>query len=209
MRNTQHTPRPDTAGSDTSQPDLTRLNLTKLIGPSPLVQGLARWLLGGALCFAAWQIHRVAPLPGLIAVGLAPFVNMYLFFRGLSLMHRGILHWKTSRAATRLHLAPDWGSCGGGYLLVDESRGVWVANGASGTLDALADVTCRVRDQAFLLDLHEDKDAAPVVSVGMGDAQEMEAVAARLVRAVAEHKAQRPRDHHPSSNSSSTRNERT
>lgn len=176
MRNTAHTTRPDR----------TRVDLTRLIGPSPLAQGLARWVLGGVLSFAAWQIHTVAPLPGVIAVGLAPFANIYLFFRGLSLMHRGILHWKTCRAARRLHLAPDWGSCGGGYLLVDERRGVWVANGVSGALDALADVTCRVRDQAFLLNLHEDKTAAPVVSVGMGDAQELAAVAARLARAAAE-----------------------
>lgn len=182
MRNTEHTTPSDTT------PDPGKPNLTRLIGPSPLARGLARWALGGVLSFAAWQFHRVAPMPGLVAVGLAPFANMYLFFRGLSLMHRGILHWKTCRAARRLGLAPDWGTSGGGYLLVDESRGVWVANGASGRLDALADVICRVRDQAFLLDLHEDKDAAPVASVGMGDAQELEAVAARLIRVAAEYR---------------------
>ena len=113
---------------------------------------------------------------------------MYLFFRGLSLMHRGILHWKTCRAARRLGLAPGWGSSGGGYLLVDEDRGMWVANGVSGTLDTLADVTCGIRDQAFVLELREAKDAAPVVGVGMNDAAELEAVAARLVRSAAEYR---------------------
>ena len=160
----------------------------RLLGPSPFVQGVARWPLAGVLSFAAWQFHRVAPLAGLVGVGLAPFANMYLFFRGLSLMHRGILHWKTCRAARRLGLAPGWGSSGGGYLLVDEDRGMWVANGVSGTLDTLADVTCRVRDQAFVLELREAKDAAPVVGVGMNDAAELEAVAARLVRSAAEYR---------------------
>lgn len=161
----------------------------QLLGPSPFMQGVARWALAGALCFAAWQFYRVAPLAGLVGVGLAPFANMYLFFRGLSLMHRGILRWKTCRMAERLGLEPDWGSSGGGYLLVDESRGVWVANGVSGTLEAIADVTCRVRDQAFLLELREEKDAPPLIGVGMNDAAELEAVAARLLRSAAECRA--------------------
>ena len=65
---------------------------------------------------------------------------------------------------------------------------LWMKTGVSGTLDTLADVTCRVRDQAFVLELREAKDAAPVVGVGMNDAAELEAVAARLVRSAAEYR---------------------
>lgn len=158
----------------------------RFLGPSPFLHGLGRWALAGLLSCGAWHLYLVAPLPGLIGVGLAPFANMYLFFRGFNLIQRGVPHWKTRRLAQRLHLTPDWGCAEGGYLLVDERQGVWVANGVTGRLADLAELTCKVEEQAFLLELREDGDA-PLATVGVGSLQRLESVAARLCHASASH----------------------
>lgn len=157
------------------------------LGPSPFLQGLGRWALAVLLTCSAWQIYVLAPLPGLIGVGLAPFVNMYLFFRGLSFMQRGILHWQTARTARRLRLEPNWGCSTGGYLLVDDGKGIWVGNGRAGRLSELASLCCRTEERAFLLELRKDEDPAPLVSVGVKDEAELELVSARLAESARGH----------------------
>ncbi len=157
--------------------------------PSPFFRGLWRWVLAVLFSFGAWQIYVLAPLPGLIGVGLAPFVNMYLFFRGLGFMQRGILHWRTVRTARRLQLEPGWGASSGGYLLVDDKKGLWVGNGRAGRLSELGSLCCRVEERAFLLELRKDEDSAPLVSVGVEDEAELELVCARLAESARGHGA--------------------
>lgn len=100
-----------------------------LLGPSPLLKGLCMWGLGAGYCVAAWHVNQAAPMLGLALMGLAPFVNLFCFFRGLTCLRRAYLRWRTVRVATRLGLSPTWGDGRAGFFLVDEAKGFCVLNG--------------------------------------------------------------------------------
>ncbi|MEG1609957.1 MAG: hypothetical protein RR317_02100 [Bilophila sp.] len=135
--------------------------VSRLLGPPPCIQGFLRWGLAGLTSLGAWHLHQWAPVPGLVVIGLAPFVNMFLFFRGLSFMSRTIPYCKTRLCARRLRLTPTWGSASGGYLLVDESAGLWVADGVAGRFDELSVLAYRSDGQAFRLELYTRQGANP------------------------------------------------
>lgn len=181
--------------------------VSRLLGPPPCMQGFLRWGLAVLASIGAWHLHQWAPIPGLVVIGLTPFLNMFLFFRGLAFMSRTIPYCKTRLCARRLGLAPAWGSATGGYLLVDESAGLWVADGIAGRFDELSVLACRSDGQAYRLEFYTEPGAVPpalrrargliqevapktgrsvpVASVGLGSLENLREVAHRLQSAIA------------------------
>lgn len=157
---------------------------SRLLGPSPLWAALACWGVAAVLCAAAWETGQRFPVIGLLAVGLAPFVALYFFFRGLARFARCRAHWATRRAAEKKGLSPDWACCSGGYLLVDETRGLWVGNGVVGDFADLACIRCSSNGQAHRLELLRPDKEKPEASIGMGSLQELQDTAQRLGAAV-------------------------
>lgn len=180
--------------------------VSRILGPPPCLHGFLRWGLAVLASLGAWHLHQWAPIPGLVAIGLAPFVNMFLFFRGLAFMSRTIPYYKTRLCAGRLGLVPAWGSATGGYLLVDESAGLWIADGIAGRFDELSVLAYRTDGQAHRLELYTEPGAVPpalrrargliqelpsktgrsvpVASVGLGSLENLREVAHRLQCAV-------------------------
>lgn len=157
-----------------------------LLGPSPLCKGLIMWLLGAAYCVAAWHVNKAAPMLGLALMGLAPFVNLFCFFRGLTCLRRAYLRWSTVRAARRLQLVPTWGDGRAGFFLVDEKNGVCALNGKTLPFDEVAGLTLVSNFMAHTLEMERRNAAphAPRFIIGFADAATLRAAADRLHQAV-------------------------
>lgn len=160
--------------------------LQDLLGPSPLVAGLFMWVLGVVYCVVAWHVNATAPIPGLALMGLAPFVNLFCFFRGLTHLRRAWMRRKTSRVARQLRLTPSWGSGSAGFFLVDETRGFCVINGLSASF---ADIESLKRTSTFMAHTLElvRRNATPRTTrfvIGFSDETALELAATRLHQAI-------------------------
>ena len=113
---------------------MSPLSVRRLLGPLPLVRGLLRWGVAILCVLGAWHLYQWYPIAGLVAIGIAPVLSLFLFFRGLNLIVRTLAYWKTRRHLLATRLQPTWEDKGAGYFFVDEQRGLWVINGASGKL---------------------------------------------------------------------------
>lgn len=151
-----------------------------LMGRPPFWAALGYWVLGVALAVGAWHGYLLYPRAGLVLIGLAPFANLYFFFRGLNLLARCPAYIRTTSAARRLGLAPTWGCCAGGFLLVDELQGLWVGNGIGGRFDELARLVCWTDGHAHYVELWTDQGTRPRVRVGVGSEAELAAIGQRL-----------------------------
>ena len=138
-----------------------------LLGPSPCWTGLLFWAASALFACCAWWIYTLFPFWGLIVIGLTPFVCLFLFFRGLGRFSRAFNHLLTVLRARRLGLHPDWGSTCGGFLLIDETRGFWVANGKSGSLDEISRIRCHDDGHTYLLEAFVPDQDNPVFSLGV------------------------------------------
>ena len=98
-------------------------------------------------------------------------------------MSRTLPYLQTAIKAHKLELTPTWGTAGGGFLLIDEEHGFWVANGKHGALSDLTSLEYHTDGEAFLLEGYKTGEA-PVFSVGMRDAGELKETAERLHRLV-------------------------
>lgn len=152
-----------------------------LLGPSPLAWGLAFWAAGILYCFSAWHIHAASPMIGLGLMGMSPPVTMYCFFNGLSRLKRAWLHGRTLRTAARLQLAPSWGSGLAGFFLVDEQRGICVANGKSLEFSQVTELECRSTHMAHRLFLRGGTASCRTpLEIGFGSQQALHVAALRL-----------------------------
>ena len=158
----------------------------RFLGPPPLLRGLFRWSLAVLFTLGAWHLYLWSPVPGLVAVGVAPVLAIFLFFRGLNLITRTVPYWKTRKLARRLGLSPTWWNTGAGYLLIDETRGLWIANGAGGAVAAIRRLHGHSDWQAHRLDIFTDGERTPSVSYGFGNAGELRDAAERFARTYAE-----------------------
>lgn len=158
-----------------------------LLGPLPLLRGLLRWCLAALFVIAAWHLYLWYPLPGLVAIGIAPVVVLFLFFRGLNLVSRTLPYWKTRRALKTLRLRPTWSDTGAGYFFVDEQRGLWVVNGVSGRLTDITRLRAHTYGIGHRLDLFTRAEGKAAVSYGFPDAQTLRDAAERFRRACFAH----------------------
>lgn len=141
---------------------------TDLLGPSPLLWGLAFWVSGVLYCFLAWHIHAASPMIGLGLMGMSPMVTMYCFFNGTARLKRSWLYWRTVKTAARLALEPGWGSGLAGFFLVDEERGICVANGRSLEFSQVTELECRSTFMAHRLFIRANSGAGANDGAGSG-----------------------------------------
>lgn len=121
-------------------------------------------------------------------MGLAPFANLFCFFNGLNCLRRARLRWTTRRAAERLGLEPAWGSGLAGFFLVDEGRGVCVANGVVIRFTEVDELECRSTPMAhrLLVRLRNQKRPLPF-EVGFNSQQALMEAVHRLHVAMEQH----------------------
>lgn len=154
---------------------------SNLLGPSPVWRGLAFWLSGVLYCFVAWHVHAASPMIGLGLMGMSPMVTMYCFFNGLSRLKRSWLYWRTIKTATRLALDPVWGSGLAGFFLVDEKRGICVANGKSLDFSHVTELECRSTHMAHRLFIRAEAGAGTApLEIGFGSEQALHVAALRF-----------------------------
>lgn len=155
-----------------------------VLGPSPVWKGAVWWATGVGYCLTAWHVQQSEPLLGLGLMGLAPFVNLFCFFRGLNALRRGWLRWRTYRKASAMGLGAAWGSGLAGFLLVDEEQGVCIANGKTVLFADVEAVECRATHMAYKLFVYEkgqDRLRTRPFDVGFADETALLSAARRLM----------------------------
>lgn len=155
-----------------------------VLGPSPAWKGVVWWAAGIGYCVAVWHVQQSYPLLGLGLMGLAPFVNLFCFFRGLTAFRRGWLRWRTHRKAGAMDLETVWGSGLAGFLLVDDVRGICIANGRAIHFADVEALECRATHMAYRLFLYEkgqDRLRTRPFDVGFADEAALLAAARRLL----------------------------
>lgn len=163
------------------------LSVRRLLGPPPLLRGLLRWGVAVLCVLGAWHLYQWYPLPGLVAIGIAPVLSLFLFFRGLNLIARTLPYWKTRRSLLATRLQPTWEDRGAGYFFVDEQRGLWIINGASGKLTDIARLHAHGDGLGHRLDVYAASDKKPAAFYGFHDDETLRAAAERLQRACFAH----------------------
>lgn len=164
----------------------SRSDLQILLGPSPFVAGVLMWTFGVGYCVTAWHVNANAPLVGLALMGLAPFVNLFCFFRGLSCIRRAWLRWRTSQVAQRLFLSPTWGDGSAGFFLVDENKGFCVINGRYIAFNDIVSLKSTITFMAHTLEMVR-RDATlrtPRLIIGFTDVDALKVATSRLHLAV-------------------------
>ena len=159
----------------------------RLLGPPPLFRGLFRWSLAVLFAFGAWHLYLWSPMPGLVAIGVTPVIAIFLFFRGLNLVARTAPYWKTWSLVRRLGLSPTWWDTGAGYLLMDETRGLWIVNGTGGNIVDIRRLHGRSDWQGHRLEIHMNDERKPAAFYGFGSAEDLRDAAERFGRAYAGH----------------------
>lgn len=154
-------------------------DLRRFLGPPPLFRGLLRWTLAAIFPVLTWQIYLHFPILGLIAVGIAPVVVLFLFFRGLNMFTRTVAYLKTRSLASTLNMRPTWGIAVGGFLLLDEQGGRWIIDGKTGTVSDLSRIHCHSDWLSFRLELYEGK-TCPTVRYGLESTESLMAAAHRF-----------------------------
>lgn len=144
-----------------------------ILGPLPLLRGLFRWSLAVLFAVGAWHLYLWAPLPGLVAIGIAPVLAIFLFFRGLNLVARTLPYWKTRRLIRKLDMFPTWWNTGAGYLLIDEQQGLWLVNGTAGKIVDIKRLHGHSDWQMHRLDLYIADTPKPTTSYGFGSTEEI------------------------------------
>ena len=157
--------------------------IRRILGPLPLFRGLFRWSLAVLFTTASWHVYLLAPIPGLIAIGLSPVVTIFLFFRGLNLVSRTFSYWKTSRSIQKLGMTPTWWDTKAGYLVIDELRGLWVIDGKAGTIPELSRLHGHSDWQGHRLELYAGETEHPTACYGFGSAGELRSVVALFQKA--------------------------
>lgn len=160
------------------------MKTTKILGSCPALQSIGGWILAGILTFVFWQIYILDNVFGLIGIGLSQFFNLYLFFRGIYILPRTIPWWKSKKRASQLNLDPDYGYTSTDFMLIDESRGIWVINGKSGNLAELSLLKTRTDDQTLFLDIYTQDFEAPLISLTIKTQQDMLEISNNLLQSV-------------------------
>lgn len=158
----------------------TDASLYSSLGPSPIWSGLIYWVLAIIISFISWHFYQYAPTPGLLLAGLTPFINMYLFFRGFNIFYRSILYYKTWYTAKKLNLTPSYGSFSGTFFLLDEAKGLFVANGYSNHLQNVYKLVCQETSQAFRLQIFLKNAKIPSTSIGVHDLKTLHTLAEKV-----------------------------
>lgn len=107
------------------------------LGSPPIQKWFLCWFFAVIIPTGAWHLSQAFVIPGIIAVGLSPFVALFLFFYGLSAAARAKLYLLTAMKAKKLGIIPTWGSGSAGYILVDDTQHLWAANGEGGELKSI------------------------------------------------------------------------
>ncbi len=166
---------------------MSSLAIGRLLGPPPLFRGLFRWSMGGLFALGAWHLYLWSPMPGLVAIGVTPVVAIFLFFRGLNLVARTVPYWKTRVLVRRLGLSPTWCDTEAGYLLMDETRGLWIVNGTGGDITGIRRLHGHSDWQGHRLEIHTDDKRKPAALYGFGSAEALRDAAERFGNAYAKH----------------------
>ena len=165
---------------------MSPLSVRRLLGPLPLVRGLLRWGVAILCVLGAWHLYQWYPIAGLVAIGSAPVLSLFLFFRGLNLIVRTLAYWKTRRHLLATRLQPTWEDKGAGYFFVDEQRGLWVINGASGKLTDITRLHAHGDGLGHRLELYATSQK-PAAFYGFRDDAALREAAERLQRACFAH----------------------
>lgn len=112
-------------------------------------------------------------MPGLVAIGIAPVLAIFLFFRGLNLVGRTLPYWKTRSLVRKLGMLPTWWNTGAGYLLIDERQGLWLVNGTAGKIVDIKRLHGHSDWQMHRLDLYTTDTPKPTASYGFGSVDEI------------------------------------
>jgi len=110
------------------------------LGSPPLKKWILCWFFAVLIPTGAWYLSQAVVIPGIIAVGISPFVALFLFFNGLNAAARSKLFLLTAMKAKKLGIVPTWGSGSAGYILVDDTQHLWAANGEGGELKLIEEL---------------------------------------------------------------------
>ncbi len=158
-------------------------SIRQVLGPLPLLRGLFRWSLAVVFTAGAWHIYLLAPVPGLVAIGLAPVISIFCFFRGLNLVGRTLPYWKTRLHIRKLGMNPTWWDNQAGYFVIDEQQGLWIVNGSVGTIPGLIRLHGHSDWMGHRLELYAKDDACPTACYGFGSEKELKETAERFQKA--------------------------
>lgn len=159
------------------------------LGPAPCWKGLFRWVLCWPIAIGAWHLYLNYPVGGLLAVGLTPFVCLFLFFRGARQIGRTLPYAKTILRAKRLGMNPSWGCSRGGFLLVDPQAGLWASDRAGGSLGDIIRLLRHEDIDSYRLEIFtkkmddeptESAEEEPFAVIGMGGTAHLNETAEHL-----------------------------
>lgn len=156
-----------------------------LLGPAPCWKGFLRWGLCIPVTAGSWYLYTLYPLGGLVAIGLTPFVCLFLFFHGLAQVSRTIPYLRTLLRARRMGMVPVWGSASGGFLLCDPDAGLWASDKAGGSLQAITRLHLHTDGEVHRLEIFMDSNEDPSAVVGMGNPAQLETISERLRQDIA------------------------
>lgn len=166
---------------------MSSLSVHRLLGPLPLLRGLLRWGVAVLCVLGAWHLYRWSPIPGLAAIGIAPVLSLFLFYRGLNLITRSVPYWKTRKRLLELRLQPTWQDTGAGYFFVDEQRGLWIINGVSGRVTDIVRLHAHGDGLGHRLDVYTSSGKKAAAFYGFHDDETLRAAAERFQRAYFAH----------------------
>lgn len=156
-----------------------------LLGPAPCWKGFFRWGLCIPITAGSWYLYKSYPMGGLVAIGLTPFLCLFLFFYGLAQISRTIPYARTVIRAHRMGMSPVWGSSSGGFLLSDPHTGLWASDKAGGELQSITRIHLHSDGDAHQLKIFMTDDETPAAIIGVGSPALLEATAKRLQQDIA------------------------
>ncbi len=162
---------------------------TRTLGKTLFWAGFRLWSFALLFCFAAWEAGKHFPLVGIVLIGTAPFVALFCFFRGLTAFRRHMTATKTRRKAKELGLVPTWSIASGGFLLLDDTRGLWAGNGSGGTFNDLDRLICVNNEHSYILELWTTTSGQPQARIGLDSTIELKQTADHVQKAATPHRA--------------------
>ncbi len=150
-------------------------NLQTFLGPCPSKKMLLYWSSCIGICIISWNCYLFHPLAGVLFISLAPFVNLFLFFKSIHYTVRTFLYLKTYQKAKKNMLKPNWGHAQGGFILVDNKKQLWIANGILGKFAELTSITVAIKQQAYYIQLN--RHTIKPLTIGMNSIKEAQQAA--------------------------------